>query len=388
MQVETLVLAINAGSSSLKSALFECGAEAPPVEAQAPRWHQEISFGKPDSSASSVFQAVEQVIEAISAHKEHIAAVGHRVVHGGDVLGATILIDDNVVRQIHELQKFAPLHNKLNADGIQAAQNLLPGAKQIAVFDTSFHRTIPDEAAIYPLPYDWYQHERIKRYGFHGINHEYVTHRAASMLGIPVSEANLIVCHLGSGCSLSAIAAGKSIDNTMGFTPLEGLMMGTRSGSVDPGIILKVMREKNIQPDEMDRLLNKESGLLGVSGVSNDLRKIMQAATDGNARASLAVAMFNYRLQTYIGAMLAHLPKLDGIVFTAGIGENAASVRAAACSSLRIIGGKLDREKNESAQGDMRIDASDSAIPMLVIRAREEWQIFRECWRLVFNHLD
>jgi acetate kinase len=265
--------------------------------------------------------------------------------------------------------------------GIEAAQSRFPNAKHLAVFDTAFHRTIPDEAAVYPIPLEYFERDRIKRYGFHGINHEYCMHRAASMLDKAVDDINLIICHLGNGCSITAVAKGKSIDNTMGFTPLEGLMMGTRAGSIDPGLVLRMVAEKNGDVEEVDKILNKQSGLLGVSGVSNDMREVIGYARYGDKRAALAISMFVYRLQSYIGMMAAHLPRIDAIVFTAGIGEHSAMVRSRACEALQLLGCRLDAKRNDEAKGDAIVSAGDSTIPVLTITAREDWQIARECWR-------
>jgi acetate kinase len=363
------ILVINTGSSSVKSSLFELAA-APTIEALTPQWAEDIE--KPT------------VREAISLlpKRDDLDVVGHRVVHGGEIYVDSVVIDDDVKAKIKELQTFAPLHNKLNLDGIEAAQERFPNAKHVAVFDTSFHRTIPDHAAAYPLPYEYFERDRIKRYGFHGINHEYCTQRAASLLQKDEAKLNLIICHLGNGCSITAVVAGKSVDNSMGFTPLEGLMMGTRAGSMDPGIVLRLIREGAMPADDVDALLNKKSGLLGVSGVSNDLREVIGAARYGNARAKLAIEMFVYRLKSFIGSMASHLPSIDGLIFTAGIGEHSAMVRSRASEALALQGCKIDDKRNEAAKGDQIISAADSTIPILVIKAREDWQIARECWRL------
>jgi acetate kinase len=360
------ILVINTGSSSVKCASFEFS-EAPPVEAQAATWHEDIE--KP---------TVGEAVTAIPAQQPDV--VGHRIVHGGEVYMDSVVIDENVKAKIKELQSFAPLHNKLNLDGIEAAQVKFPNAKHVAVFDTSFHRTIPQHVAIYPLPYEYFERDRIKRYGFHGINHEYCTLQAARMLGKKREEVNLIICHLGSGCSITVVEAGKSIDNSMGFTPLEGLMMGTRAGSIDPGIVLRLLADGAMDVEALDTMMNKKSGLLGVSGVSNDLREVVEAARYGNARAKLAIEMFVYRLKSYIGSMAAHLTSIDALVFTAGIGEHSPMIRARAAEALHLQGCVIDRNKNESAKGDAVISASDSRIPALVIAAREDWQIARECW--------
>jgi acetate kinase len=362
------IFVINAGSSSVKCSAFTFN-EAPPVEAQAAAWTEDIE--KP---------TVSEAVAAIP--QQPVDIVGHRVVHGGEVYLDSVVIDDAVKKKIKELQSFAPLHNKLNLEGIEAAQVRFPAAKHVAVFDTSFHRTIPDHAAVYPIPYEFFERHRIKRYGFHGINHEYCTLRAAAMLGKKSEEVNLIICHLGSGCSISTVVGGKSIDNSMGFTPLEGLMMGTRAGSIDPGILLRLMSDGVLDVEAVDSILNKKSGLLGISGVSNDLREVIEAARYGNARAKLAIEMFVYRLQSWIGSMAAHLPSIDALVFTAGIGEHSSMIRARGSEALRLHGCIIDRDKNDSAKGDTNVASAQSNIPVLVIAAREDWQIARECWRL------
>lgn len=375
------ILIINAGSSSLKCACFQLTSKPgdDPVE---PIWSQELSFGLPQAAASSVSEAVEQAINGMrNAVGSDPDVVGHRVVHGADVYSSPTLIDDAVVDDIQKLVQFAPLHNRLNLEGIVSARALLPAARHIAVFDTTFHRTMPPSVMHYPLPFEWAQERKIMRYGFHGISHQYATTRVAAMLKKPVSALNLIVCHLGSGCSLTAVEAGRSVYNSMGFTPLEGVMMGTRSGSIDPGILLYLMRS-GITEEEIDRLLNKESGLLGVSGVSNDLRAVLAAADEGNRQAKLAVDMFVLRIQHTIGALLVQLQRLDALVFTAGIGENSAVIRAKVSECLRFIGCALDEGTNSSARQDIMISSQDSALPVLVIKAREDWQIACECWAM------
>lgn len=359
------LLVINAGSSSVKCALFEM-ASVPSIEPHAPVWAQ-------DSEGET---SVEQALSSLP-NDSVVDVVGHRVVHGADEFDKPTLIDDSVKQKIGELAKFAPLHNKLNLQGIEAAQRRFPQAKHVAVFDTSFHRTIPEEAAVYPIPRELSEKYHIRRYGFHGINHEYCTLRAATMLGRNVHETNLIICHLGSGCSLTAVRSGQSVDNTMGFTPLEGLMMGTRSGSIDPGIILRLANEVGIE--ETDHILNKQSGLLGVSGVSNDLRQVMQAAKSKNERSQLAIDMFVYRLKSYIGGLAAQLPRVDALVFSAGIGEHAAQIRARACEALHGAC-VLDVAANENAVGDTIVSAKASKVAVMVIAAREDWQIARACW--------
>jgi acetate kinase len=399
------ILVLNSGSSSQKSALFELAGEAssdpvPPLwegkldwdgdeerlslsNAQAGTLRQEKKT-KPEDRPRSVELMLENLWTgptAILRSKEEISVVGHRVVHGGAKLTKPTVIDSAAKREIAELSAIAPLHNRVALDGIELIEKLLPGTRQIAVFDTSFHRSLPLAARIYPGPYDWYE-QGIERYGFHGINHQYCTRRAAELLGRRDPSLRIVSCHLGNGCSLAAVENGKSIDTTMGFTPLEGLMMGTRSGSIDPGIMTYFMRVQDTGYHELDRMLNRRSGLLGISGLSSDMRDIIEAMGKGNQRAKLAFDIFVHRLVLEIGAMAAALGGVDALVFTAGIGENSAEVRAAACAKLEFLGVKLDRSKNTAAKTDVDISASQSRVRVLVIRAQEDWSIAQECARL------
>jgi acetate kinase len=276
---------------------------------------------------------------------------------------------------------FAPLHNRAELEAIEEIEKLFSGIKQIAVFDTGFHKTLPLPAAVYPGPYEWYA-AGIRRYGFHGINHKYCTRRAAQMLPVDSRPLKLVTCHLGNGCSLAAILDGKSVDTTMGFTPLEGLMMGTRSGSVDPGILTYLMREKHLDGKQLDEVLNKRSGLLGISGVSGDMREILSAIKSGNERAKLAFDIYVHRLRSGIGSMIASLGGIDALVFTAGVGENSAEVRAATCKNLHFAGVELDPIKNAQSSPDKDISTEGSRTRVLIIRAQEDWEIARDCWEI------
>jgi len=313
-----------------------------------------------------------------------IEVVGHRIVHGGPKLKEAIRVTPEVKKRIADAAAFAPLHNRAELEGIETIERVVGSVPQVAVFDTGFHRTIPPAAALYPGPYDW-QDKGIRRYGFHGINHEYCSKRAAQMLRRDISQLKIVSCHLGNGCSLAAIAGGKSVDTTMGFTPLEGLMMGTRSGSIDPGILTYLLRETGISGQEIDDILNQRSGLLGISGISSDMREVEAAAQSGNQRAQLAFDMFVHRLRNGIAQMAAVLGGADVLVFTAGIGENSSAVRAAACSGLRFLGIELDSEKNAHTNRDQEISATHSRIRVLVIHAQEDWAIAQDCAR-VLNH--
>jgi acetate kinase len=302
-------------------------------------------------------------------------------VHGGPEYQEPVKITPEVKAAIAKVSAFAPLHNRAELEGMEIVEKLLGRVPQIAVFDTGFHRNMPLAAKVYPGPYEWFENG-IHRYGFHGINHQYCAGRAARVLERELNSLKVVSCHLGNGCSLAAIRGGQSIDTTMGFTPLEGLMMGTRSGSVDPGILTYLMRQKGISGQQLDEILNKQSGLLGVSGISGDLREILAAIKKGNARAKLALDIYVHRLQSGIGAMVAVLGGLDALIFTAGVGENSPEVRAATCENFGYLGLKLDPEKNLQSFSDKDIAASDSSVRVLVIHAQEDWAIAQECWKL------
>src|SRR5579885_508463 len=311
-----------------------------------------------------------------------IGVVGHRVVHGGPDYRASTLITPTVQETIQRLSAFAPLHNPANLEGIETARRMLGDVPQVAVFDTAFHHTLPMPIAVYPGPYQWFE-QGIRRYGFHGISHQYCARRSAQIVGRDLASLRIINCHLGNGCSLAAIKGGQSIDTTMGFTPLEGLMMGSRSGSIDPSILIYLQREKQATVDQLDTILNKESGLKGISGVSSDMRQVMQASRDGNERAELALEMFVYRLRFFIGAMLATLEGVDVLTFTGGIRENAPQVRADACAAFRFLNLKLDLGKNASEPVDQDIAAPDSAVRVLVVHTEEDWEIAKESWQVM-----
>jgi acetate kinase len=281
---------------------------------------------------------------------------------------------------------FAPLHNRAELEGIDIVEKYFGNVSQVAVFDTGFHSRLPEAAAVYPGPYEWLA-QGIRRYGFHGINHQYCAGRAAQLLGRELNSMKLVTCHLGNGCSLAAIIHGRSVDTTMGFTPLDGLMMGTRSGSLDPGILTYLMREEKSTGEQLDNLLNTKSGLLGISGISGDMRQILTAMKDGNPRAKLAFEMFVHHLQSAVGAMIAVLGGIDALIFTAGIGENSPEVRAAACASFGFLGLKLDGAKSAQSPADQEISLSDSAVRVLIIRAQEDWAIACDCWRLASDQL-
>jgi acetate kinase len=307
--------------------------------------------------------------------------VGHRVVHGGAEYEEPVLITPLVKAAVARLARFAPLHNRAASDAIELVEQRLGPVPQVAVFDTAFHRHLPLAAAVYPGPYEWLM-QGIRRFGFHGINHEYCSRRAAALLGRDAHSLRLVICHLGNGCSLAAVKDGESVDTTMGFTPLDGLMMGTRPGSLDPGILTYLTRDSQLTPEQLDLVLNTQSGLLGISGISADMREILAARAAGHARATLAFDIYVHRLRAGIGAMVAALGGLDALVFTAGVGEHATEVRAAACEGLRYLGVQLDQEKNSRSPHDQDVAGADSRVRVLIVRAEEDWMIARACWKL------
>jgi acetate kinase len=399
------ILVLNAGSSSQKASLYEL-AGSPPSIPPPPLWEAEISWDEAGGlreltarNASGGTLKAQRPAETAAAALAHLLGtlwsgatqaiarpsdvdvVGHRVVHGGRDYREPTLITPEVKAAIGRLALFAPLHNRADLEVIEAVEQLMGTVPQVAVFDTAFHSELPMAAAVYPGPYEWYE-RGIRRYGFHGINHQYAAGRAAAILGRELDSLRLITCHLGNGCSLAAIHRGRSIDTTMGFTPLDGLMMGTRSGSVDPGILIHLLRQDGCSAERLNQALNRESGLLGISGVTSDMREILAAMENGNARARLAFDVYVHRLRSEIGSMLAALGGLDALVFTAGVGENAARVREAACEPFGFLGLELDREKNARSPADQDISSADSAARVLIVHAREDWAIARACWRL------
>jgi len=307
-----------------------------------------------------------------------INAVGHRVVHGGEKFTRSVLIDEEVEKAIRDTFELAPLHNPPNMMGIEASLEVMPGVPNVAVFDTTFHTTIPKYAYIYALPYSMYEKYGIRKYGFHGTSHLYVSRRAAAMLGKPLEETKIITCHMGNGSSIAAVKGGKSVETTMGFTPLEGVAMGTRCGSIDPAVVPFMMEKENLSTREVDTLMNKKSGVLGISGVSNDFREIDEAASQGNERAELALEVFSYKVKKVIGEYSAVLDYPDAIVFTAGIGENSASIRNRILSGLENFGITIDQEKNKIRGQEIDIATPDSKIRILVIPTNEELTIARD----------
>jgi len=398
------VLVLNSGSSSQKSCVYEIGDKLPD-DPPSCIWEGKIEWTddqaeftiknshgvsrKDQTSVGSREEAVERLLRSLwsgatrgISGASDIDVVGHRVVHGGPRYFEPVVVTAEVKSAIESVSVFAPLHNRAELEGMEIVTKLLGPVPQIAVFDTGFHRTMPLSAKTYPGPYEWFE-QGIRRYGFHGINHQYCALRARQRWGKKLNS--LVTCHLGNGCSLAAIREGRSVDTTMGFTPLEGLMMGSRSGSVDPGILTYLMRHKHFTGEQLDDVLNKTSGLLGISGISSDMRQILDARKNGNERAKLAFDIYIHRLQSGIGAMMTVLGGADGLVFTAGVGENSPEVRAAVCDKLAFFGLRLDTAKNAQSplDEDTDISAPDATVRVLVIHAQEDWMIARQCWDLV-----
>ncbi|MGC2112069.1 MAG: acetate kinase [Candidatus Korobacteraceae bacterium] len=394
---------LNSGSSSQKSALYELG-DSLPQNPPAPLWEAKIEWDagsaklevhtsqgaviEEDARAENRQAAIECMLQTlwsgptrVMKDASGIDVVGHRVVHGGHKLEDATVVTSEVKSVIAGVAAFAPLHNRAELEGIDIIERLMGQVRQVVVFDTGFHRTLPLAAAVYPGPYEWLQ-GGIRRYGFHGINHQYCAHRAAHLLGRDISSLKLISCHLGNGCSLAAIDGGKSVDTTMGFTPLDGLMMGTRSGSVDPGILTYLMRQSSITGQQLDNILNQQSGLLGISGISGDMRQILAAVAQGKERAKLAFDIYVHRLRSGIGAMAAVLGGIDALVFTAGVGEHSPEVRSGTCDTLGFLGIRLDAGRNAASPTDQEISSSDSRVKVLIIRAQEDWAIARACWQI------
>ena len=391
------ILVINSGSSSIKFELFNMpdeSVEASGALSRIGEQQAELSL-KVGGTAREVKQPVADhaqglrlIMDALtdSAHGgladiSEIGAVGHRVVHGGEAFSEPTLITDEVQRAIEDHVELAPLHNPPNLLGIQVARELLPHAPQVAVFDTAFHQSIPEYAYTYAVPYELYKELRVRRYGFHGTSHRYVVGRAAVMLGRLPSEVNLITAHLGNGASMTAVRRGQSVDTSMGMTPLEGLVMGTRCGDIDPALIAYLERVKGWSVGEIDTLLNKKSGLLGVSGLSNDVRTLLEAEAGGDRRAALALAIYCYRIKKYIGAYTAVLGDVHAVVFTGGVGENAASIRHRSLMRMERLGYSLDPEKNSAkTRGERDVATADSVSRLLVIPTDEELMIAKDTY--------
>lgn len=394
------ILVINCGSSSLKYQVIDMvtknaigkglveriGLPGSVLTHRTGSGHKEVIQAEiPDHTV-----AIKLVLEALVSPEygsikdlKEISGVGHRVVHGGEKFSKSVLVDESVMQALQECVELAPLHNPPNIAGIIACQKMMPGVSQVAVFDTAFHQTMPPKSYIYGLPYEYYQKYGIRKYGFHGTSHKYVSQRAAVLLQKPLNELKLISCHLGNGSSICAIRGGKSIETSMGFTPLDGLLMGTRSGALDPAIVTFIMQRENLTVDQMNDFLNKQCGALGVSGISSDFRDIEEAARDGNVRARLALDIFEHDVRQFIGSYAAVLGGVDGIIFTAGVGENSSPMREAICTNLDYLGVDLDREKNKVRGEEVDVSKPNARCRVLVIPTNEELMIALETNDLV-----
>ena len=383
---------LNCGSSSIKYQLFDFEKDVVMAQGTVAKIGEPASYIRHETASGRVdrkvpilnhVQGLNVVIQYLM-DPEHgvihdpseISAVGHRVVHGGESFTSSTLITEEVIDKIRECVPLAPLHNPHNLAGIEASRKMFPGIPQVAVFDTSFHQTLPEKAFLYPIPYEFYEKYKVRKYGFHGTSCRYVSQKTAEILRRPISEVKMIVCHLGNGVTVDAIAGGKSVDTSMGLTPVEGLMMGTRSGDVDPGVIYYLSKAANLTLDEIYDILNTKSGLLGISGVSNDMREIIKQADSGNRRCRLAIEMFAYRVSKYIGTCAAVLDGVDVIAFTAGIGENSPLLRSMICEHLDYLGALIDNGKNNSAIGsESEISSGESRVKVLVVPTDEEKMI-------------
>lgn len=393
------VLVINAGSSSLKYQLINTDnndviakglCERIGIEGSnlthRPAGKEEAKIVAPmESHADAIKLVIAALLDethGVIKSMDEIGAVGHRVVHGGEYFSESVIIDDSVKKAIEDCIDLAPLHNPANLTGINACEEVMPGVPQVAVFDTAFHQTMEPKAFLYAIPYEQYQKHKIRKYGFHGTSHKYVANRAAELLGKPLSELKLVTFHLGNGSSVTAIDGGKSVDTSMGFTPLSGVIMGTRSGVIDPAIITYIMDKENMTIKEVDDMLNKQSGVLGISGISSDFRDLDAAAQKGDARAKLALDMFIYSVKRYLGFYACAMGGVDAVVFTAGIGENNCSMRASIMEGMEFLGAPIDLEKNKG-RGEMDISAEGAKVKTLVIPTNEELMIALDTKALV-----
>ncbi len=396
------VLVINAGSSSLKYQLIDMETEAvlakglcerigidghlkhTPLVGGKPVFNEDIALPTHSEAIAAVIDKLTSAEYGVVASMSEIDAVGHRVVHGGEKFASSVRITDEVMKALEDCTPFAPLHNPANITGINACTAVMgKDVPQVAVFDTAFHQTMPAKAFTYAVPYEYYKNDGIRRYGFHGTSHRYVSARCAELMGKPIEELKLISCHMGNGSSICAIDGGKSVDTSMGFTPLVGLPMGTRSGDLDAGILQYLMNKYGMNIDEMLNVLNKKSGVLGVSGVSSDFRDLEDAHKKGNDRAGLAVDMFNYGVKKLIGAYAAAMNGVDAIIFTAGVGENDKGIRAMVCDGLEYMGVKLDPAANDVRGKEAVISAADSKVKVLLIPTNEELMIAMDTEALV-----
>lgn len=393
------VLVINCGSSSLKFQLINAETEKVLAKGICERIGIDGAFtyqpagGEKEKSQKPMpthTEAIQFVIDALTNDKtgvvsslDEIGAVGHRMVHGGEKFACSVIITEEVKKAVEECNDLAPLHNPANLIGVNACEKLMPATPMVAVFDTAFHQTMPEKAYMYGLPYEYYEKYKVRRYGFHGTSHSFVSKRAAELLGKPYDQTKTIVCHLGNGASVCAVQNGKSVDTSMGLTPLEGLVMGTRSGDVDPAILEFIAHKENMDVDGVMNVLNKDSGVYGISGLSSDFRDLWDASDAGNRRAQIALEVFSYKVAKYVGSYVAAMNGVDSIVFTAGIGENDQPVRAEVCKYLGYLGIEIDLEVNQAKGEEVTISTPDSKVKVFVIPTNEELAIARETLALV-----
>jgi acetate kinase len=398
------VLVVNAGSSSLKFQLVHvesgriitrglCDRVGAPDSRLKHGVDDEVVIDTPLPDHQTAIKLVLHELcdgeHACIESLDEINAVGHRIVQGASYFDRSVIIDEDVIEKIDELSELAPLHNRPAVACIRACQELLPKVPEVAVFDTAFFQTMPRKAYMYPIPYQYFEQYGIRKYGAHGTSHRYIAYRASKILDEPLDELKLITCHLGNGCSITAVDHGIAVDTTMGFTPLDGLMMGTRSGSLDPAIVTFLMDHEHLSPDEMNDILNKKSGMLGISGISNDLRTIDEEAQKGNERAALAYEMYAYSIKRAIGQYIAVMAGVDAIVLTAGVGENSSKVRSLIFSGMRQMGIHLDERRNKMRGFERIISADDSDVQILVIPTDEEYMIARDTYQIVSEaHID
>lgn len=396
------VLVINCGSSSIKYQLFDMADESVLAKGLVERIGMEGSVlnHQPGNQDKVVIAAdisnhsvgIQMVLEALTDNNhgviptmKEISAVGHRVVHGGEKFAGSVLITQEVMDALHECIEMAPLHNPPNIMGINACAKLMPNVPQVGVFDTAFHQTMPKHAFLYGLPYDAYKKYGVRRYGFHGTSHKFVSQRTAELMGQDITKLRIVTCHLGNGASLAAVKFGQSVDTSMGFTPLEGLVMGTRSGEVDPAILPYLMKKLDLSAEQIDNYLNKKSGVLGISGVSSDFRDIEAAAAEGSEQAQLALDVFAYRVRKYIGSYVAAMGGVDAIVFTAGVGENDIYMRDLICNGLEYLGTQIDPAKNNIRGKEKEISADGSKVKIFIVPTNEELVIARDTKLLCTN---
>lgn len=398
------VLVINAGSSSLKYQLINVESQTVLAKGLCDRVGTAEAVHKHGLSGNELSErvpipdhdaAVGLVLEALISGPspavkslDEIDAVGHRIVQGGKYFDRSVVINEEVIAKIDEMAELAPLHNRAAIQGIRACQHHMPDTPMVAVFDTSFYQSLPPKAFMYPIPYEYYEKYAIRKYGAHGTSHRYIAERAADLLGEELQDLKLITCHLGNGCSITAVDHGVAVDTSMGLTPLDGLMMGTRCGSIDPAIVTYLMEHENLSPSEMDTVLNKKSGLFGVSGISNDLRNVDECSERGDERAQLAIEMYANSAKKFIGQYIAVMGGVDCIVLTGGVGENSAKMRRMIFAGLQTMGIKLDYDRNRMGSREREISADDSDVMIVVIPADEELMIARDTYELVHDLID